>query len=962
MFKKVEALPDFPKLERKILKFWEERGILNRYLKRNEKAKKRFRFLDGPITANNPMGVHHAWGRTYKDFFQRYKNMQGYRQRFQNGFDCQGLWLEVEEERSLGFNSKQDIENFGIANFSKACRRRVEKYSKMQTEQSRRLGMFMDWGNSYYTMFEENNLYIWHFLKECHKRGWLYKGVNSMPWCVRCGTAISQHELSDGGYQRVTHDSVYVKFPLATSNQEPATSLLIWTTTPWTLLANVAVAVNPKLTYVKVKLGTAPEEERTVPSGEETFILAKNRLSVLDQPFKIVEGFKGEKLLGVRYKGPFDELPAQQGVEHKVVAWDEVSESEGTGLVHIAPGAGAEDFELGKRFALSVLAPLDEFGNYLKGYGGFTGRGAGKVNGDVYASLKGKELFYKAEKVTHSYPHCWRCKEEVVFRVTEEWFIKVEEIRPLLKKAAKTVRWIPDFVGKRMQDWLTNMGDWPISRRRYWGLALPFYECSCGELVVVGSKEELRRLAVDPRRVDQFPELHRPWIDEIKIRCPRCGGEVERAPYVGDCWLDAGIVPFSTLRYLEDRKYWEQWFPADLVCEYTAQVKLWFYSLLFMSVTLENQAPYRAVFTDGFVVDEKGEPMHKSKGNALWFDEAVERMGADVMRWLYLRADNAKDFRFGYGIGDEVRRRFLLILWNCFKFFVEYANVDKVDIARIKDVKPENLDILDRWILSRMNSVVGAVTGALDAYNPQAAALAIESFVSDFSTWYIRRSRNRVGPAVPDGEGKIAFYATGYWVLLTLPKLLAPFMPFLSEKMYRGLTPGGESVHLEDWPRVYKEFIDTKLEAQMEFVRKVCELGHAKRKEAGVRVRQPIASLKIKNKKSKVKIGKELKKLILDELNVKGVDWVSGEGEPSVELDIRITAELKAEGEARELVRAIQNLRKEKRCKLDDRIVVATPSWPKEFEDYIKKETLAAEIKEGGGLSIQVKKKRAEVR
>ncbi|MEK7610915.1 MAG: isoleucine--tRNA ligase [Patescibacteria group bacterium] len=956
---KIEAVPDFPLNERETLAGWKKDGVEKKYLARNESSPKRFRFIDGPITANNPMGVHHAWGRTYKDFFQRYKNMQGFAQRFQNGFDCQGLWLEVEEEKSRGFNSKKDIENFGLANFSHACRARVEKYSAIQTEQSQRLGMFMDWGNSYYTMSETNNLYIWHFLKKCNEKGWLYKGVNSMPWCVRCGTAISAHELSDEGYKIVEHESVYVKFPLVSDDSKStATSLLIWTTTPWTLLANVAVAVNPDYSYVKIRTESRPEE---------LLIVAENRLSVIPDGYQVLEKIAGKDLVGKTYRGPFDELGAQKEVQHRVIDWPEVSETEGTGLVHIAPGAGEEDFILGKKFKLPVLAPLDEFGIYLPGYGEFTGKDARRINAEVFASLEAKKFLFKTEKIKHSYPHCWRCKEPLVFRVTEEWFIKVDPIRPLLKQLTEKIDWRPDYVGKRMQDWLLNMNDWPISRRRYWGLALPFYECPNNHLTVVGSKEELRQLAVEPEKVDHLPELHRPWIDEIKIKCPQCGTTVARVSYVGDCWLDAGIVSFSTLKYLEDKSYWEKWFPAEMVTEYVAQVKLWFYSLLFMAATLEERAPFEKVFTDGYVVDEKGEVMHKSKGNAIWFDEAVEKMGADIMRWVYMRADNAKDIRFGYGIGDEARRRFFLILWNSLKFVLDNREVDGVPVGKLSQGVGKSLPVLDRWILSRLNSTLKLVTEANDDYHPQPGALAIEGLVNDLSTWYIRRSRNRVGPAAENQEDKESFYQTANSVFSVLVRMLSPYTPFWVERIYKYL--GGEklSVHLEDWPVVEELRIDAELEKEMALVRQICEAGHAARKAAKIKVRQPLASLDVKvstkggsalgGQNSRLIISEDIKKLVLAELNVKQLKFTEEAGlkEMTVEYDLNITPELKAEGEARELIRSIQELRKEKGCRLTDKIVVSASAWPEAFEALIKRETLTAELKQSSDpLSITV--------
>ena len=473
VLKSVSPQIDFVQVEKEILKWWHESGVVKKYLEKNKDSKKKFSFLDGPITANNPMGVQHGQGRTLKDLFQRYKNMQGFKQRFQNGFDCQGLWLEVQEERELGLNSKRDIEKFGIEKFCLRCRARVNTYSHMQTEQSKRLGMFMDWDNSYYTMSETNNLYIWHFLQICHQKGWLYKGVDSMPWCPRCGTAISHHELSDDGYKDVEHTSVYVKFPL---KNQVNVSLLIWTTTPWTLTANIAVAVHPKTEYVKVKIATG-----------DHLILARSRQSVINGESEVIDSFLGQTLVGLTYSGPYDDLPSQQGITHRVIPWSDVSDAEGTGLVHIAPGAGEEDFDLGQKYHLPVIAPLDEFGLFMEGFSIFSNRPALEVSQLVFQTLKDRGRFYKTESLTHSYPHCWRCKHELVFRATSEWFISVKEVRPLMKQAAKKVNWLPPSALKRMNDWLTHMGDWPISRRRYWGLALPFYECPNDHLPVVGS-------------------------------------------------------------------------------------------------------------------------------------------------------------------------------------------------------------------------------------------------------------------------------------------------------------------------------------------------------------------------------------------------------------------------------------------------------------------------------------------
>ena len=620
-------------IEKKILEFWQKNKIFEKVRNKN-KGNKPWSFLDGPITANNPMGVHHAWGRTYKDIYQRFKAMQGYDQRFQNGFDCQGLWLEVETEKELKFNSKKDIEKFGLANFSKVCRDRVEKFSKVQTEQSIKLGQWMDWKNSYYTMSDENIEAIWYFLKKCYEKGWLYKGTKVLPWCIRCGTSSSQHEMSDEGYAELTHPSVYIKAKLKNKQNE---YLLIWTTTEWTLSSNVAVAVNPNLNYVKVK------KEGNI------YYLSKSNINKIGGDYSILSTLKGKELLGLEYESFYQSLDFQKRIIHKVIPWEEVGEEEGTGIVHIAPTCGAEDYELGKKEKLPIIIPaLDEEGVYNKGFGWLSGKRISKeLKKEIIEDLKKRNVLYKIEDYKHRYPVCWRCKEELVFRLSSEWFIKADEIRPLMKKAAKTVRWEPEHVGKLMQDWLLNMGDWNIGRRRYWGLPLMFYECKCGHLEVIGSLEELRRKAIDKKIVDNLPELHRPWIDEVKIKCSKCREIVSRNKEVGDCWLDAGIVPFSTLKYFRDKTYWKKWFPAELVIEMRAQVRLWFYSLLFMSVTLENKAPYKNVFAYEEVRDEKGESMHKSKGNAIWFDEALEKMGADIMRWIYCSQNPLFNLKFG---------------------------------------------------------------------------------------------------------------------------------------------------------------------------------------------------------------------------------------------------------------------------------------------------------------------------
>ncbi len=865
MFQPVPSKLDFPAHEHEILEFWEKNRIFYKLVDKN-RGKPRWSFIDGPITANNPMGVHHAWGRTYKDIYQRYKAMKGFDQRFQNGFDSQGLWVEVEVEKELGLNSKREIEAYGLENFSRKCKERVLYYSNIQTRQSIRLGQWMDWPNSYYTMSDENEEHIWHFLKACHQRGWLYQGHQTMPWCIRCGTSLSQHEMLDS-YRDITHLSIYLKLPIVGRQGE---YFLVWTTTPWTLTSNTALAVHPDLEYAKVR------------QGEELYYLSRGTVPMAIQgEYEIVGVVKGRELIGLRYQGPFDELDAQRGVEHVVIPWDQVGEEEGTGIVHIAPGCGQEDFELGQEHGLKVIAPLSEDGLFLGGFGNLTGTSVRESAPKIVESLRQKGYLYRTHDYTHRYPVCWRCGEELVFRLVDEWFISVTEIRPKLIEAARTVEWIPGYALKRMEDWLNNMRDWVISRRRYWGLPLPFYPCkNCGELTVIGSRRELEERAISG--LDKLVELHRPWIDEVVISCPRCGQPVRRIPEVGDCWLDAGIVPYSTLQYLYDKDYWRQWFPADFIVEMREQIRLWFYSMLFMSVTLEGVAPYRCAMVYEKVYDEFGRPMHKSLGNAIWFDEAAERMGADVMRWMYASQNIQQNLLFGWGPAEEVKRK-LLVLWNAYSFFVTYANLDKVNPGAY-DVPIQERPLLDRWIMARLHQLVRAANQELDRFNVAAVTRDVERFIDDLSNWYIRRSRRRFWKSENDAD-KASAYRTLYEVLTTLATTIAPIMPFLAERMYQNLVrsvdpQAPESVHLLDYPEAVPALIDDGLIDAMDKVMEVVALGRAARNKAKVKVRQPLKELLVWSEDPNLSTAVEpFIDLIREELNVKAVRFVEREEE-----------------------------------------------------------------------------------
>jgi isoleucyl-tRNA synthetase len=862
-FRDVPSKVDFPQMERELLAWWDNEQVVRRYLDRNKGAKERFSFIDGPITANNPMGVHHAWGRSYKDIFQRYQNMLGKEQRFQNGFDSQGLHVEVEVEKELGLKNKREIESFGVAEFVERCKQRVWKYSARQTEQSKRLGYFMDWDNSYYTMSDENNYTIWHFLKTCHERGWIYKGDDVMPWCPRCGTGLSEHEIVTEGYKERTHLSLFVELPLTDEDA----SLLVWTTTPWTLTSNVAASVNPELTYARVK------------QGEKTFYVAKDAIgnAVRGEP-EVVGEVRGAGLVGRPYRGPYDELPVAVGLEHRVIAWSDVSAEEGTGIVHTAGGAGKEDYALSKENDLAIIAPINEFGVFVDGFGWLTGKHASEIGKEIEQDLKQKGLHYRSEMYTHRYPVCWRCGTDLLFRLVDEWFISINGLREQLKEQTRTINWIPSSGMERELDWLTNMHDWMISKKRYWGLALPIFDCEeCGTFDVIGSEHELKERAISGWEEFEGHSPHRPYLDAIQIACKGCGKPVNRIKDVGNPWLDAGIVAMSTLHYRADREYWEKWYPADLISEsFPGQFRNWFYALLAESVALTGRAPFRNVFTYALMRDEKGEEMHKSKGNAIWFDDAADEIGVDTMRWLFATVNPSMNLSFGMNVTNDVRRRFILPLWNSYSFFVTYANLDGWS-PPVTPTPVAERTLLDLWLISRAHELIGQVRENMDRFDVTAASRAIENFVvEELSNWYIRRNRRRFWKPESDAD-KSAAYETLHEALVIVAKLLTPTLPFMSETIYQNIVRSADesapiSVHLTDFPVADASLVDTQLSREMAAVLAVVKLGRAARSEANIKVRQPLPAILVHTPDpADAEAVVRLKSQILDELNVKDV-------------------------------------------------------------------------------------------
>ena len=1012
VFQKLPTSPSHNQLELGILEWWQSEGIFDR-LRTQNSGREPFSFIDGPVTANKTLGVHTAWGRTLKDVFQRYKALQGFELRFQNGYDCQGLWIEVGVEQELGLNSKKEIEEFGLEEFARRCRDKVAWSVGELTRGSQRLGYWMDWGNDYLTFSDTNIEYIWRFLKTLDDRGWLYKGHRSTEWCPRCGTSISQHEITgqSGVYQEKSDPSLFVRFPLLDRSGE---SLVIWTTTPWTLPANVSAAVHPDYDY-----GLRENGDWVAVDIYPDEVFAETR--------------PGTDLVGWHYEGPFDQLEPGAGVDHFVVSWDEVTLDQGTGIVHIAPGCGAEDFELASEHGLSVLTPVDEGGRFYPEYGWLAGMTTEEARQQVIDDLDERDRLVEATEYVHAYPHCWRCDTPLIFRIADDWYIDVTEIRPQLLEANSTVSWTPAYMGKLMDDWLNNMDDWNISRRRYYGLPLPFYPCECGKVTVIGSKKELAEKAT--AGMDQLEELRRPWVDRVTIRCDHCGREdLTRIPEVGDVWLDAGIVPFSTLGWqndeylpggngtgaaegltnadLPDHTYWEKWFPAHWVTEMREQVRLWFYSQLFMSVALVGKAPFQSVLGYEKMLAEDGREMHGSWGNLILAEEAFEKMGADVMRWMYCAHPPDRNLLFGYHGAQEVQRK-LLTLWNSARFLIDYGNIEsfKPTYADLADGPDVELREIDRWLLSRAGEAIRNSTSALDRWRVDELIEDFESYLDDLSNWYIRRNRRRFY------RFDEAAFRTLWVGTVTALRVLAPVMPFLTEYLWQNLVAGPcddapDSIHLAGWPQPPSE-VDDSLLAEMSVTRRVVEAGRRARSEANIKLRQPLSKAIVRggdlarDHEEEIKSELRVKRVVFDEATTVEVTvkpdfpvlgprlgskikevaaalaagefepnedgslsaagellaphevvrtervtlegWVAAhDGEISVALDPTLDDDLIREGRALELIRAINDLRKQRDLNLTDRIELTLPADYRDlierYEDWIAAEVLATTI------------------
>jgi len=1068
--KKVNTKIDFISAEHDILDFWNENGIFQKRRTKNT-GKTKWSFIDGPITANNPMGVHHAWGRSLKDIYNRYKAMCGYDLRYQNGFDCQGLWVEVEVEKELGFKTKREVEEYGIEKFVTLCKERVIKYSAIQTEQSKRLGYWMDWDNSYYTMSDENNYTIWSFLKKLWSEGKVYRGNDVVPWSGRSGTSYSQMEIIEGR-KLVSHKSVFVRFPIKDRENE---YLLVWTTTPWTLSSNVVVGVNVNLDYVKLKAQDGSlyyfakenlEFQRLNKQfkDKKQWVEGVPKLKTIAQIFKERGGYeeceiiKGADMVGWKYDGPYDHFEAQKehggypvinedlkekGISsiglHSVInpgkdgiGNDIVVGGEGTGIVHMAPGCGDIDHKVGKKLGLVNIAPLNDESKFIDKFGWLTGKIATEqeTTDAIIQDLKDRGFLVHVEDYPHVYPHCWRSGDELVFRLVDEWYINMDW-RGKIKNVVDDINWIPEWGKDREHEWLDNMGDWMISKKRFWGLALPIWTFEDDSFYVIGSKEELKELAVEGWDEFEGNSPHRPWIDKVKIKHPKTGLIGTRIKDVGNPWLDAGIVPFSTLKYNTDREYWNDWFPGDFVTEcFPGQFRNWFYSLLAMSAELEGKAPFKTLLGHALVKDETGREMHKSWGNAIWFDDAAEKMGVDVMRWMYATQHIEHNLLFGYGHADEVRKK-LITLWNVYSFYATYAAVDGFDPSK-HNLDKTSLTILDKWILAKTHLLIKDARLSLDEYRVDQFMKKFELFLDELSNWYIRRNRRRFWKSEDDYDKNTA-YATLYHVLTHIIRIVAPVLPFVSETIYRNLVLNSvkempESVHLCDYPEANESWIDLELISNVDALKKLVELGRSARNQSKQKIRQPLAKASFAVENDAIaQFVEDNKGIVLDELNVKSVERIteadqlisykikpnlrtlgqkygkglaeirklldlcdpselvdeiqqsnlinlkSGEyvlnredifieteaedgfaaasdGGITVGLSLEITEDLQLEGMVRDLVRAVQNMRKDAGFAVEDRIEI---SWDldgqianavRKFDSYFRTETLTNSI------------------
>ena len=849
MFKKLSN-DSVNKVEKSISKYWNSLDLLDKSIE-SRKDDNLFVFYDGPATANGNPGIHHIVAKYLKDSFCKYKTMQGYRVYRKIGWDTHGLPVEVKVEKDLGFNGKGDIEKYGIEKFNKKCKEDVMRNQDAFDKLTDRIGQVIDIKNPYITY---DNNYIeteWYILKKFFDEDMFYEGVKILPYCPRCGTGLSSHEVAQG-YKSISVNSVFITF----KRKDEDSYFLVWTTTPWTLMANVALCVNPNEDYVKVN------------SKGYNFIMAKSLApSIFGEDLDIVEEYKGSDLEGVEYEQlmPFLDV---KGKAFIVTCDEYVTMSDGTGVVHIAPAYGEDDAKVGRNYKLPYVNPVGEDGCYTEGP--WKGRLVTDTDLEleIIKWLKDEDKLFKKQKMEHDYPHCWRCDSPLVYYSKPSFYLEVTKIQDKIIEANKKVNWYPDYVGeKRFANWLENLNDWAISRSRYWGCPLPLWRCECGHDEMIGSREELAEKAiekVDPKTID----LHRPYVDDIHIKCPKCGKEMTRVKDVIDCWFDSGAMPFAQYHYPFETDMFDKQFPADFICEGIDQTRGWFYSLLVISVFLKGVAPYKNVLVNDLLLDAKGQKMHKSKGNAVEPFPILDQYGADTIRYFLAYSSPVwTPIKFDEDGVKEIYSKYTSTMKNLYSFFEMYANADKID-PREYDIAVEDRELIDKWLISKLNKLVDEVVSAYEEYDLNKVARAIVPFLNDdFSNWYIRSNRRRFWDSELS-ESKKAVYLTTYEVLLTLCKLCAPLTPFLTEEIYRNLTDK-DSVHLEEMPKCNKKLINKEAETRMDLVREICSLGRNARESVNIKVRQPIKELILPYDNKKI-IG-DLLPIIQEELNVKDV-------------------------------------------------------------------------------------------
>ena len=942
----VTSRASFAEAERQVLDFWRSANVFARSLAWRDGAPP-YVFYEGPPTANAPPAVHHVLARAYKDLFPRYKQMAGYSVTRKAGWDTHGLPVELQIERRLKISGKRQIEEFGVAEFNRLCRESVNEYIDEWERLTERLGFWLDTEHPYRTYDSTYIESVWWSLSRIWDRGWLYQGYKVAPYCPRCQTSLSSHELGLGYRDDTPDPSIYVAFR---SSEDAKLSYLAWTTTPWTLPGNVALAVHPEQSYVRVR------------QGDQDYILARARLAVLDEGYQIIEEMRGEDLVGRSYQPLFTDMLPEGRAFVVLSAAELVSMDEGTGIVHTAAAYGVADLELCQREGVAVRHVVGLDGRFLEAQTRYAGLFVKAADPRIIEDLRGEGRLYRAETIRHTYPFCWRCETPLLYYALTSWFVRTIAMRDHLLTHNRSVNWQPAHIRDgRMGNWLENVVDWNLSRSRYWGTPLPVWVCEgCAAQRCVGSLAEVGMTPAD--------DVHKPYIDAVTLDCGDCGGTMRRVAEVIDCWYDSGAMPYAQWHYpFENREWFESRHPADFICEGQDQTRGWFYTLLAESTLLFDRPAYRNCIVTGLVVDSTGKKASKSKGNVLDPFVLFDQFGADAVRWYFYSSVSAGgDYRVGPEAVQEVVRRFLLTLWNTYSFLVTYAELDGFDPAAPSPPVLERPG-LDRWALARLAQTVDTVRADLDRYDATDACRAIELLVEDVSKWYVRRSRRRFwksgdangsAPAAADAD-KRAAYATLHTVLHTTALLIAPFMPFLAERLYRNLTgfegdhaPAGvpDSVHLCDYPTAEPAWRDAELVTQMARLRRLVEDGLAARERARIKVRQPLSLATVHGER----LPAELEAIFTDELNVKAVGYAPREGQfEEVVLDTAITDELRLEGIAREISRKVNDLRKKAGLALDDRITLLIEAGgdalraAQGHEEWLRGETLATRIVHG---------------